>query len=278
MTTSSANDFVADLQFPIFVHKNSSRRELTETNNGPGSLLSFFYGDGIPGAATPPTAGLSGEVVGRSTPGVIALPTTTSGSFRISHQDFVTNVTGAITDLYDRVWHNNGINLGITTSQTINSIPFPARDEDARSVGLEYEVFLEIISGQVNANLFANTFSIEYTDSAGVPRTASNTAVGNFLARHSLVRFELPTGSGVSSIQSFTTTSTSFGALTAGLVVARHIATSWGGGASTYSNRTTFSAEEVYDDAGLFLVSGGGHLQGDSAIRTSCGVLVLVQG
>jgi len=121
----------------------------------------------------------------------------------------------------DRIWHNGGFTNALTTPQAIVTPAFPARDDNDSSNGVGYYCVLE-----VETVVTGSLFTLNYTNSDGVPnRTATNTSAnGTGRSANGAFIFGLDTGDkGIKSIESLT-----FGtALTTGnvhLVVFRPLA------------------------------------------------------
>lgn len=159
-----------------------------------------FYTAGIPGAAVAPTPGLTGAAL-TSYAGQIPVPPA-SGNTHLSYVSFVSQAQGGMVLLCDRLWHNSGLNVTLTTAQTVGSVAFPARDADGTTNG--EGVFLGVeVSAATGAG--TPTITVSYTNQAGTAgRTATNTdatvatsAVGTFY------RIGLQAGdTGVRSVQS----------------------------------------------------------------------------
>lgn len=173
-----------------------------------GRPFSPFYLAGIPGAAVAPTPGLSGAAL-TTYSGQIpwSNPTGGNNSYLSRFGGNASNVSGSLL-LCDRLWHNSGITITSTGSQTVNSVAFPARDNngatDGEGILLGVEVSTQTGSG-------TPTITVGYTNSAGTSgRTATNThattatsVVGSFYP------ISLQAGDlGVRSIQSLTLSAT----------------------------------------------------------------------
>lgn len=218
------------------------------------SPFSLFYARGIPGPAAAPSPGMAGEAL-TSYPGQLPFTNPVSGNTYIAKFSVESTVTG-ITYLLDRVWHNSGINTGITTAQTVNSVAFPPRDINGTSNGEGFFIGLELSAA---ATAGTPGFTILYTDSLGVSnRTASGfisttaTAVpGSF---YPMILGQGNTG--VRSIQSITL-STTWTSAVAHLVVYRVLAVASNNTTRTYGEGDPISSgfTRLYDNTVPFLIT-----------------------
>lgn len=185
--------------------------------------------NGSPGAFTPGTPGMAGRtVLGTTEPGVISFPTPASGAMYLTHLSLASTVAHAHL-LFDILWIQSGIAVTTTTAQTVNSVAFPARDNNGTTDGDGLMIGLLFAVAATNAGLISNS-TVSYTNEAG---TASRTAtlaanVGSQIpitpAVGTIVWFNLQAGDrGVRSVQSITL-GTSLGAGTVHLLVTRPIA------------------------------------------------------
>lgn len=130
--------------------------------------------------------------------------------------------------LWDVVWVNSGLSVTTTTGQTINSVAFPARDDNGSVNGKGYRIGIYAVAALGNAGVVSNS-TVTYTNSAGTgSRTATLNATvpNNFPATPvigTVVWFELQAGDeGVQSIQTVTL-NTTLTSGTASVFVARKI-------------------------------------------------------
>jgi len=130
--------------------------------------------------------------------------------------------------LWDVVWVNSGLTVTTTTGQTINSVAFPARDDNGSANGEGYRIGIYAVAALGNAGVVSNS-TVTYTNSAGTgSRTAtlSATVPQNFPATPvigTVVWFELQAGdTGVQSIQTVTL-NTTLTSGTASVFVARKL-------------------------------------------------------
>jgi len=238
-------------------------------------LFSPFYLVGIPGAAVAPTSGLSGEAL---TYYAGQIPFTNPPAGQNSYVARCSMAVGTTTfgsySLIDRLWHNSGIDVTSTSSQTINSVTFPARDENGSTNG---EGILLGIEVSTVTGAGTPTITVTYTNSAGTSGRTSNVAVAATASSGSFWNFPLQSGDvGVRSVQSiqFSATWTSG---TVHLVAYRPIVTfsSSAAGMSSYVDALTGGLPRLYDNSVLsFLVLPVGTAAGS----TLFGGLTVAQG
>lgn len=211
---------------------------LTKTFGKTGTAsdaASYWYGywkdAGVLGAWAPGTPGLAGRATDGTTStdaGCIFFPDAGAGKVR-----YLTNVTMAATiasafSLWDVVWVNSGLAVTTTTGQTINSVAFPARDDNGAVDGEGYQIGIYAVAALGNAAVVSNS-TITYTNSAGTgSRTATLSATNpnNFPATPvigTVVWFQLQAGdTGVKSIETVTL-NTTLTSGTASVFVARKL-------------------------------------------------------
>jgi hypothetical protein len=196
-----------------------------------GYWYGYWKDTGVLGAWAPGTPGLSGRATDGTTStdaGCIFFPDAGAGKVR-----YLTDVTMAATiasafSLWDVVWVNSGLVVTTTTGQTINSVAFPARDDNGSSNGEGYRIGVYAVAALGNAAVVSNS-TVTYTNSAGTgSRTAtlSATVPQNFPATPvigTVVWFDLQAGdTGVQSIQTVTL-NTTLTSGTASVFVARKL-------------------------------------------------------
>jgi len=140
---------------------------------GAGSMgnrpRSWWQVAGYPAAAATPAVGLAGAAL-TSYAGQIPFNNPVSGNTYLAQLDLVPqsaiglNVHSSMTLLCDRLWHNNAINVSVTTTQTINSVTWPARDNNQSINGEGIYIALEVTAV---TGAGANVPEITYTNSAG---------------------------------------------------------------------------------------------------------------
>ena len=163
-----------------------------------GRHYSTFYVAG--GAAVAPSPGVAGAAL-TSYAGQIPWVNPVSGNSYIGN--FVANcsVVGTLL-LCDRLWHNSGLSATLTTSQTVNSVTFPARDRTGTTDGHGVIVGFEVSSSMGTGT---PTFTLGYTNSAGASgRSITTASQSASMAAGSFIPIQLAAGdTGVRSIQSW---------------------------------------------------------------------------
>lgn len=159
---------------------------------------SHFYSPGVPGAAVAPSPGINGAAL-TSYAGQIPWVNPVSGNSYLMSLAFAASQACTVL-LLDRVWHNSGISLTVTTSQAITSPQWPARDRDGSVNGEGILVGLEFSAA---GGAGTPTVTLGYTNSAGTSgRTATVVGVTTPNAG-TFFRFPLQAGdTGVRSVQS----------------------------------------------------------------------------
>lgn len=216
MAITTLDGVIAGMRPPEDVVKVGSTMEAAGVHN------SFFYATGRPGAATAPSPGLAGAAL-TTYAGQIPFTNPVSGNTYLARVEFSASAVGTVL-LCDRLWHNSGLAVTTTTSQTVNSVTWPARDRDGSTNGESVLVGIEVSTATTNAGAVTNT-TMSYTDASN---NASNTAtISSFPATSvagTFVPFQLAAGdTGVRSIQSVTL-GTSYGAGAIHLVAYRILA------------------------------------------------------
>lgn len=195
----------------------------------------YWYGywkdTGVLGAWAPGSPGLSGRATNGNDSGdagCIAFPDAGAGKVRYLTEVSMDATIASAYSLWDVVWVNSGLTVTTTTGQTINSVAFPARDDNGTTNGEGYQIGIYAVAALGNAALVSNS-TITYTNSAGTgSRTAtlSATVPQNFPATPvigTVVWFNLQDGDkGVQSIQTVTL-NTTLTSGTASVFVARKL-------------------------------------------------------
>ncbi len=142
-----------------------------------------FYVAGRPGAAVAPTPGIAGAAL-TSYAGQFPFSNPVSGNSHLARFSAACNTPGRLR-ICDRLWHNSGINVTLNTSQTVNSVAFPARDRLGTTNGEDV-----LIGAEVSTVMGAGTptWTMGYTNSAGTagrsivtPAQSATMAVGSFI-------------------------------------------------------------------------------------------------
>lgn len=165
-----------------------------------GRFYSPFYVAGRPGAAAAPSPGIGGAAL-TTYAGQIPWTNPVSGNSYLARLAASCGVAGALL-LCDRLWHNSGINVTLTTSQTVNSAAWPARDANGSTDGHGV-----MIGAEVSTVMGAGTptWTMGYTNSAGTAgRSIVTAAQAATMAVGSFIPIQLAAGDvGVRSIQTW---------------------------------------------------------------------------
>lgn len=202
MTIATVDDAILGIQPVEYYHKVLSPATVIARPYSP------FYLAGIPGPAVAPSPGVAGAAL-TSYAGQIPFPAAVGGeTIHLAGFSGGSSAQSGTLLLCDRLWHNSGLSVTLTTSQTVNSVTFPARDDDGSTNGAGVYIGLEVSTGM---GVGTPTLSIGYTNSAGTAgRSANNiqlvvasSAIGTFY------QFGLQAGDvGVRSIQTYQQTAT----------------------------------------------------------------------
>ena len=165
-----------------------------------GRHYSPFYVAGRPGAAVAPSPGIGGAAL-TTYAGQIPFSNPASGWSYLCR--LAASCTGIGTLLLcDRLWHNSGINVTLTTSQTVNSVTLPARDRLGATNGDNV-----LIGAEVSTVMGAGTptWTMGYTNQAGTSgRSIVTAAQAATMAVGSFIPMPLAAGdTGVRSIQTW---------------------------------------------------------------------------
>lgn len=216
MAITTLDGIIGGLQAPLGFLKVGATMEAA------GVLHSLFYTSGAPGAAATPSPGMGGAAL-TSYAGQIPWTNPSSGNAYLARLAASATQSGALL-LFDRLWHNSGITVTTTTSQTINSATWPARDRDGSTNGEQVLVGIEVSTATTNGSAVTNT-TMSYTDEGG--NSGATATISSFPATAvagTFVPFQLAAGDrGVRSIQSITL-GTSYGGGAIHLVAYRQIA------------------------------------------------------
>jgi len=168
-----------------------------------GRMYSSWYVGGMPPAADIPVSGVGGEALVSPVVGQLPFVNPAQGFAYLSNFNVLSNVPGVLL-LCDRLWQNSGLSPTLTTLQTVDSVPFPARDENQSINGLGVQIGVEI---RVATSTGAPTITLGYTNELGVQGRSSQLAIPS--AASSVAGTIYPfayqgSDDGVRSIQSYT--------------------------------------------------------------------------
>lgn len=183
-----------------------------------------FYTAGVPGPAVAPSPGVAGtDNTFTSYAGQLNFPSTQSGqTIHLAKFLGMSSATAGAIVLVDRIWHNSGLSATITTSQTVNSNAWPARDDNESTNGEGVLVGMEVSTATGTGT--PASLSLGYTNQAGtasrsgenIPAMNASLPIGTFYP------FSLQAGdTGVRSIQSFQINTTAWTSGTIHLVAYR---------------------------------------------------------
>lgn len=197
MTISSFDDAVIGIKALEFYAKAASSTLVA------GRAFSPFYTAGIPGPAVAPSPGVAGAAL-TSYAGQIPFPAAVGGEtiHLAKFHGFASGQGGSLL-LCDRLWHNSGLSLTLTTSQTVNSATWPARDENESTNGEGVFVGVEF---SANGGAGTPTLTLGYTNQAGTSGKTSNNIITTSASplAGSFYTFGLAAGdTGIRSIQTY---------------------------------------------------------------------------
>lgn len=135
-----------------------------------GRHHSLFYAAGRPGAAAAPSPGINGAAL-TSYAGQIPFTNPSGGALSYLLKLAMSGATAGQILLLDRLWHNSGLNLTLTTPQVIVPAAIPARDRDGLANGTDILAGLEFSAA---GGAGTPTVTLTYTDEANnVGQTAN---------------------------------------------------------------------------------------------------------
>lgn len=222
MGISNQDDILASVQPAFMFYKAATTAKAIGTPHAIG-----LKSAGMPAAFTPGSPGLAGANIDGTT-------STLGGTFPFINPGvgntylskfcpiLLSNVISI--KLFDFIWYNSGINATTTTAQTINSVTFPARDNNGATSGVGYTAYLYSHVATGNGAAITNT-TLSYTNSSG---TSGQTATLQMsfpatATSGTIIPFNLAGNDvGIQSIQSITL-GTSYVSGTIFLIVARDL-------------------------------------------------------
>ena len=178
--------------------------------------------DATPGAMVIATPGVAGVAADAPTLKTLPLWTPNTGNaLYITDLGGLSNGSGGYMILYDLLWYNTGLNISLTTAQTVNSVSLPARDNKNDTLGAG--VLPAVWVRTTTTNAATVTLTISYTNSNGVAGRSGTLTLPVTATAGTFVTFNLAAGdSGVRSIQTYTASAGVGGALS--LVMVRALA------------------------------------------------------
>lgn len=221
-----------------------------------GAWYSSWTVAGAPGQGVAPSSGVAGNVPTSATAGAIPFINPTAQNTHIGRLEGAYVIAGNANPtqvaVYDRLWHDSGIDVTLTTAQTIQSAPpvaVPLTRPDALGAQVEawWEVYATMGAG-------TPTVTLTYTDQDGnTGNSGSSGALGTTMPLGRTGRFSLASGdTGVRSIQTWQANAT-FTSGTIGLVQRRRLLCHelQPSGLPTTLDAIECGVPRVYDDACL---------------------------
>lgn len=169
-----------------------------------GQPCSLMYSVGTPAVWTAPSPGVAGAAL-TSYAGQMAVPPAGSGlNTYLSRFTGLSSQQAGMILLCDRLWHNSGLNVTLTTAQTINSPTWPSRDSDGATAGRGVFLGLEVTTATSTGT---PVITCSYTNSAGTAGQSGVNVVATTAAARVGAFFPIGLAAGdvgVRSVQSLT--------------------------------------------------------------------------
>lgn len=196
MAIATVDGLLAGFRPPVSFFKGSSGTLVA------GRLFTPLLTAGIPGAAVMPTPGAAGQALA-SLAGQINFTDAPEGQETRLARFVCTQSSGSssVVTLADMLWCNSSIVINNTASQTVDSVAFPARDNNGSTNG-EGVTLAILVSATTGAG--APSITVNYTNSDGVSgRTGTIVTTTGVSSPGSMYRIGLQAGDrGVRSVQS----------------------------------------------------------------------------
>lgn len=203
MSITSISGVLNGILPPVFFTK-----QITSTTTAGRSYSTWGY-TGFPtaGSQNATLAGATLSSTSSQVTGQLPFFNPVSGSSYVAKLQAGASGTGVLI-LADRLWSNGGFTITSTSAQTVNSVTWPARDENASTNGVGVLIGVEVSAATGSGT---PTLTMSYTNSSGTSgRTATNilaTAASSIAG--SFYPLGLQSGDvGVRSIQTFTLSAT----------------------------------------------------------------------
>lgn len=184
-----------------------------------GDWFALFQQVGVPGAGAAPSSGVGGDVPTDATAGAFPFTNPTGGDKTyIGVLGVAASIPGTLF-IYDRLWHNSGLSVTSTSSQTVNSSTLTRPDANGADVELWLQIYTTMGSG-------TPTITASYTDQDGNSgNTATLLALATTAQAGRTFPFQLASGdTGIRTVQSYQQSATMTSG-THGLVLRRRLAT-----------------------------------------------------
>ena len=204
----------------IFYHKVPRISGVAATNPIIGRGCSFWTYDGMPTGGAVPT---SGAIPDRTTQGAIPFTPATGGSDKYLIGAGITTLTAGVYLLYDRLFHEGGLDATSSAAQTIQGSPAsPALTRYTGGTGniAFYEIYTII-------GTTSTTLTMTYTNQASTSGRTSTINIGatNFREVTRMQRIPLAAGdSGIQSIQQVQLAGSTLTAGNFGITIAQPLA------------------------------------------------------
>lgn len=145
-------------------------KDISATSSTTTEVVTSFYSSGYPVAAAVPTPGVAGAAL-TSYEGQIPFTNPVSGNSYLAglRRTFASTSSNNLQRtllVVDRLWHNSGLSPTSTASQTVNSVTWPARDNNGSTNG--EGVYIAIETSSSMGATPPSSVILEYTNSAGV--------------------------------------------------------------------------------------------------------------
>ena len=193
----------------IFYHKVPRISGVAATNPIIGRGCSFWTYDGMPAGGAVPT---SGAIPDLTTQGAIPFTPATGGRDKHLINTSITPFISGVYLLYDRLFHEGGLDATSTAAQTVQGSPAtPALTRYTGGTGniAYYEIYSQI-------GTTTTTLTMTYTNQAGTGSRTSTISIGGTNFREVTRMQRIPLASGDSGIQSIQQIQLSASTLTAG--------------------------------------------------------------
>lgn len=163
------------------------------TAKGAGSYHSLRQVAGQPGLGTTPPTG-NGEIPNMTTAGGIVFPAPSGANLNYLAQAIIAGSVQGTLMLYDRLWHNSGLNATLTTAQAWSQAPL---SRYADGVGVELWMEIYTATGATQA-----TATATYTNSNNVSDRLATTTLVALPVAGQMIPFNLAAGdNGLRSVQ-----------------------------------------------------------------------------
>ncbi len=215
MAITTLDGALAGMQPPVSFYKVIPASGIKAAGIGHSMLLDA----GTPGAGAE-NGTLNGAAL-TTLSGQIPFTNPGSGNSYLARLEVEANQAGTLW-LCDRLWHNGGYTITLTSIQSTTFPGLPARSSDGTANGADVQIAMEVGSATGNAAI-SNTV-IGYTNQAGTASRVGTISVPASMTTSCFIPFNLQAGdTGVRSVQSMTL-NTTYASGTVNLVAYRILA------------------------------------------------------